>query len=157
MMAKIDKPTTLFVRINKEFAQSPLLSPKAKTVYLYLRSFDPSFPGYDCIMKATQIGSRSTLSKVLRELEILGWIIIHKNGRSNLYEFPYEQYQSKKSVQYVGTTSPKINLKPVHPLDSNKILNKINNKPEPTPEELAQLARDTGFPVDHLKLMGSSE
>jgi len=134
-----------FLTLSHEFMRNPLISIQAKCLLAYLRCFKPCYPAYPLIMMELGIRSRSTLSRLLKELERHGNLrIIKKCGTSNRYEFPKEQERRGKPVQLLAQTSPSKASLPVHLMDSNKILNKNNNTPEPTLEELQKLGEQIG-------------
>ena len=146
-----------FVIVNIQIARYSRLSPKAKSLYTYLRSFNPCFPSYARIIAESGIGSRSSVSKALRELEFHGFIQVVKKGRSNTYLFPFEDYKGSPSVQQKPYMSPQVSPKPIHALDSNQNKNQNKKGPEPTLEELKQLAAESGFEHSVESFLGISE
>lgn len=77
-----------FTQVPNYVVRNPKITPYAKAVYLVLRSFNPCFAGYKCIMELTGINSKSTISSCLRILEKLGLIRISNISKykSNFYE-----------------------------------------------------------------------
>lgn len=84
--------TNGFTKVSNLIARSPDLSLSAFRVFVFLRSFNPSFPSWERISSGTGIVSGSTISKAIAELERLCIVVkgIHSNGRSNSYVFQPE-------------------------------------------------------------------
>lgn len=106
--------TENYTKIPNSVARNPNITPHAKAIYLFIRSFSPSFPGYKRILKETGIGSKSTISKSLVELQNLKLIRVvdSPNHKSNLYEFP--------KTESVDSPRPPDVPVPVHKVDPNK-------------------------------------
>lgn len=79
-----------FTQVPNSIIRDPKLSPHAKTVFVVIKSYSPSFPSYSRILRETGIGSKTTLSKCLTELKNRKFIVVKDSPdhRSNLYEFP---------------------------------------------------------------------
>lgn len=69
-----------FVKVPTWIARNSFISPLAKTVYIAILSYNPSFPSYKRLCKDTGIKSKTTIRKCLKELLLLGLIQIHNSG-----------------------------------------------------------------------------
>lgn len=81
-----------FAVISHKITLSNEFSPISKAVYLVLRSFNPSYVSYTKIMSLTGIGSRTSISRAIKQLTQLGAIkaVRDYQRRSRLYRFPHE-------------------------------------------------------------------
>ncbi len=103
-----------YTRISNSVIRDPKLSPYAKTIYMLIRSYSPSYPSYAHIKRETGIKSKTTIARGLHELEVRSLIrrINSPSHKSNLYEFP--------SVIPVDQPIPSHELEPVQDMDTNK-------------------------------------
>ncbi len=112
-----------FTKISNIVIRDPNLSTYAKAIFMLLKSYSPSFPSYSHILKQTGIGSRSTLSKGLSDLEWRRLIRRTKSPthKSTVYEFP------PPNKLYFDSSTDGLEL--VQEVDTNKTKLKIpNNK-----------------------------
>ena len=109
-MDKNAKISGNFTQIHNSVIRTPKLTPYDKTIYMLIKSFDPSFPSYETIMKITGIRSRTTLSGSFERLEKYKLVLRNRSNerRSNLYKFPNNNLvdsdspcNEQKSVQYM--------------------------------------------------------
>ena len=138
-----------FSKIPNDLIRSPLLTVTDKTVCIVLLSYNPSFPSYEKIMKDSNIGSKATIAKALRNLVRYGFIEVIPDSkyRSNLYRYIEHDFRKDLNLsefneenEMNSTSSPNEPLA-VQEMDSNKtnttILNKQINATE-TPIEGSQ-------------------
>ena len=109
----ITNKKTKYTTIPHCMSRRPTVSVFAKAVYMFIKSLNPSFPGYTKIQEATGIRSRTTVSRCLNELEVHNFIYRLKNTdkRSNQYRFVDHEMDNGSSSN---------GLKSVHQMDSNK-------------------------------------
>lgn len=110
-----------FTKISNFIIRNPNLSPYAKTIFILIRSYSPSFPSYSRILQETGIKSRSTIAKGLSELKAkkLITIINSPNHKSNFYQFP--------EPKQMDSPSPIDELEAVQEMDTNNTNIKITN------------------------------
>lgn len=148
-----------FSKIPNDLIRSPLLTPTEKIVCIVLLSYNPSFPSYEKIMKDSNIGSKATIAKALKNLIRFKFIEIIPDSkyRSNLYryiehdyrkEFDFSQFNPLDreeipiselgeitKVNFSGSDNEQVAVQEVNANKTNiNILNKQINGPE-TPSE----------------------
>ena len=118
-----------FVKVPTWIARSSFLSPLAKTVYVAIISYDPSFPSHKKLCKDTGIKSRTTISKCLKELVHFDLIKILKGGynTSNTYIInprPFNGLFNQNMESPIPNNEPLLDQE----MDSNKNNIIISNK-----------------------------
>lgn len=68
-----------FVMVPNEIVKCPYISPTAFRILVYLAMYEPIHPGYKKIMEHTGL-AKGTVSKGLKELEVMGLIVQDKRG-----------------------------------------------------------------------------
>lgn len=126
-----------FTIISNYIIRNPNLSPYAKTIFILIKSYSPSFPSYSRILQETGIGSRSTIAKGLSELKAkkLITIIDSPKHKSNFYQFPEPRKMDSNSSSAVPD--------PVQQMDTNKTNLKItnNNRDEASTETTVESSK----------------
>jgi len=84
------------VRISNQFARDPRVSNRAFRLYVFISTFNPSFPSYDIIKKCTGLG-RQSISDSIKELVALGWIE-YDRGNSKKRANQYKIHTSLETV-----------------------------------------------------------
>ena len=107
-----------FAVISHKVTLTSNLSPISKTIYIALRSFNPSYVSYSKLMSITGIGSRTTISQGIKQLKNYGALeaVRDSQRKAKVYRFPFE------------SVLPEYRL--VHKMDSEKTqeLVKISQK-----------------------------
>lgn len=107
-----------FATISHRVTLTSNLSPISKTIYIALRSFNPSYVSYSKLMSITGIGSRTTISQGIKQLKNYGALeaVRDSQRKAKVYRFPFE------------SVLPEYRL--VHKMDSEKTqeLVKISQK-----------------------------
>ena len=107
-----------FASISHRVTLTSNLSPISKTIYIALRSFNPSYVSYSKLMTITGIGSRTTISHGIKQLKNFGALeaVRDSQRKAKVYRFPFE------------SVLPEYRL--VHKMDSEKTqeLVKISQK-----------------------------
>ena len=125
-----------FSKIPNDLIRSPLLTVTDKTVCIVLLSYNPSFPSYEKIMKDSNIGSKATISKALRNLVRHKFIEVIPDSkyRSNLYRYIEHDFRKELNLtefnddnEMNSQSSPNEPLA-VQEVDSNKTNTTILNK-----------------------------
>lgn len=118
-----------FVKVPTWIARGSFLSPLAKTVYVAILSYEPSFPSYKRLCKDTGIKSKTTIRKCLKELVQFDLIKILKGGfnTSNTYIIiprPLNGLLNQNMESPIPYNEPLLDQE----MDSNKNNIKISNK-----------------------------
>lgn len=123
------QPIEPFVKIPTKIARNPAISPMAKTLYMVLKSYNPSFPSFKKLCLDTGIKSKTTLKKYLNELESMCYIRINSGGfnQSNNYEV-FDSPNIEQVGQFLTSLVSNNGLRDGHNLDSNKNKLIISNK-----------------------------
>lgn len=107
-----------FASISHRVTLTSNLTPISKTIYIALRSFNPSYVSYSKLMTITGIGSRTTISHGIKQLKNYGALeaVRDSQRKAKVYSFPFE------------SVLPEYRL--VHKMDSEKTqeLVKISQK-----------------------------
>lgn len=134
MKKKCEEPYT---KIPNYIARSSFLSPIAKTLYVAIVSYNPSYPSYSQLAKDTGIKSPTTIRKYLKELLLFDLLTIKKGGfnRSNNY-FKNNKPLNGILQQDMKLTSSENGVKLDQKMASNKNNIIISNKANETPSVL---------------------
>lgn len=118
-----------YIKVPTWIARSPSISPLAKTLFVVISSYNPSFPSYKTLILNTGIKSKTTIRKCLIELLSFNLISIKKGGfnTSNTYVINSSPI-NELSLQKMKLDIPNNELKRCHQMDSIKNNIKISNK-----------------------------
>ena len=131
--------------IKNDIFRNPTISPNERSIYGFLKSFNPCYTSYKAIRSGTGISGKSTISKTLLKLELKRLIKKERrpNLRSTFYTFPDKnEYLAGQETELGSVLNQDTNknnvIKP-----NNKMVSSPNQASEETKIKTQEILSET--------------
>lgn len=136
--------TRPYQQVPNEFARSKYVSPEAKLVFIYIASFNPSYPSRESIMEACRIGKKKLKSAFdeLCRLNILHIASGKQSKRTNVYHVLDWNYWDWQGIKHgssgalgMGLADASNKNKEIRTNNKNKQILRNNTQQERSPKD----------------------